>query len=417
MTREYHTGLYGQFSWLFSARIAGLTIQALNLALLARLAGPRNFGHVTAVMGIAAALSALSDFGVGAYLTKSRAVDPLHPDIGPAVRLNSYTACTVGGAFTLCMLIAESAWPYFTWTWPLGIWLAGEKYTEARLAIALADGDTRENALSVLTRRGLAFLVLLLLVYIAHGSPVPSFTVAHGVSACLGALAAQRRLGDRLPANKAGSLTVNSAGNAFSIVRRSWPFWLNTAAAQFRNLDVLVVSLFAGPAVAGVYAVPSRLTSPLRMFPTTLAQIALPAATRMHTNGKRQLFRATIGSLGIMGLILTAVGVSAPTIVRILGESYTPAIAPLRIVCVGLFAASAASLMSSILQGMGWARHVAFSSTVTSLSALAMIAYGSLNGGASGAAVGLAASYLLQALLLSAPFLLERQSIKRMASS
>jgi O-antigen/teichoic acid export membrane protein len=388
-------GLSRQFSWLFIARLGGAGLQAVTLLLLAREVTLTEFGIVNAVIGVGMVASAFTDFGVGAFLTKLRAANPGDAKLADAVRVNRASAVgiSVAGAALLLLLGLTKSEIYLALL-PLVLWIAAEKVTEALLSFAVADGDTLENTISVIFRRTTGLLVFILLVW-AGIDGVFSYCVAQAVSGTLGAGLALHRLGERVPSF--------SGGNPFRILRESWPFWINTAAAQVRNLDVTVVAMVGGAGVAGVYAVPSRLTTPLRLIPTTLAQIALPAASRGGRGSMKALLRAVAIVMALMTVVLGAIALAADWLVSLLGSEYSDAAIPLRILCGGLLFASLASFMNSILQGRGLQNWVATTSTITGVGSLAGVAVGAWLGGAVGAVLGLALSFVVQVALLAVP--------------
>lgn len=384
-------GIGRQFAWLFSSRLLGALLQAATFALAARLAGPAEFGVLAATVGVLMAASALADFGVGAYLTRTRAATPDSPHLRGAIAINEWSAAGVGAAAVALLIgLGTQVDIVFLYLAPLGLWIAAEKLCDGLLSLAIADGDTQENTISVLLRRGLALggfvggLMLLDSVSLAY-------SVAAAVASVIGAVAVELRLRARLPKGRAPMRSVLS---------RSWPFWINTAATQARNLDASAVALFASPAIAGLYALPSRLTSPLRMIPTTLAQVALPSAARQNAKVFKELLRALAVVMSVMAIVLGTVAALAPLMPILLGSAYEPAIVPLQILCAGLLFASLVSFMNSILQGHDRELRVALMAVVTTVYALVAVAVGAGIAGVIGATIGLSSSFLVQALLL-----------------
>lgn len=383
-----------QFGWLFVSRILGALLQAVIFIVMARIAGVRDFGILAAALGILLALSAALDFGVGAYLTKTRAESRDSPMLRGALGINRWSAVALM-VVTSVMFIVLGFFVdevYFLLI-PLAASTAAEKMTDGLLALAIADGDTLENTYSILLRRSLCLALLLALANVLN--PLLAYAIAQLMASGVGLIVAAKRLSKRVQPGV--SVTYRA------VLHESWPFWVNTALAQVRNLDAAILAIVTNPVVAGIYAVPSRLTAPLRIIPTTLAQVALPAASRGHKDEIRALIRAISIVMLLMTAILGAVAAAAPLLVQVLGSDYEEAAVPLQILCVGLIFASAASFMNSILQGRGLAKVVALVSTVTGLYSLGAVAAGGVAAGAVGATAGLASSFLLQAVLLIAP--------------
>ena len=143
------------------------------------------------------------------------------------------------------------------------------------------------------------------------------------------------------------------------------------------------------------------MANPLRILPKSLAVVLLPAAAR---GGPTEL-RATARLVTIAGLVLSAgylaLVVAMPLGVPvILGSAYRPAVPTLQITCGGLACASSAALVSAVLQGQGHSHYVAVTAIVTTVTCLVGVVIGGATFGAVGAAAALAASFLLQAVLL-----------------
>lgn len=382
-----------QFAWLLTSRLAGALLQAANLVVIARYAGPSDLGIVMSVAGVFTVLSALTDFGVGAYLTKVRAATPNSSHIAGAIYINRLASLFLflTGALALVVL-GQVIQDLFFYMIPLALWAAGDKLTEGLLSLAVADGDTRENAISVIGRRAIALSMLIPLITLTS-NPILAYSASQAMSGILGATFAYIRLHSRIPIERRAPFT--------EVLKASWPFWLNTAAAQIRNLDMSLVTFVATSTVSGIYAIPSRLTSPLRMIPTTLAQVALPTAARKTREGMRALLRAVLLVMGVMTLVLSTVALLAPTIIRVLGDGYEEAVLPLQILCGGLLFASLASFMNSVLQGHTGQNRVAFVSLTTGIYSLTAVTVGAILGGAAGATIGLSSSFVFQVALLT----------------
>jgi len=400
------SGLLRQFLWLFTSRVLGALLQAAFLLQAAATAGPSMFGLISAVVGALMAASALMDFGVGTFLTRARASSPLSPLVNAGLRLNLLSALLLGVISATCM--AALGFVVDTRFWqllPLAVWVSAEKVSDGWLSLAVADGDTRENTLSVLVRRVSAVLVFTVLLVLSNGPVALMFSIASMVSAALGVIVTTQRLRRRIPSRNSAALR--------RVFRLAWPYWINTAATQLRNLDSAIVASVASTAVAGIYGVPSRLTSPLRMIPTTLAQIALPAAARGGRAGMTQLIRAIFIVMGLMTAILGGVLLGAPLAPLVLGRAYTDAVLPIQILAAGLWFASLCSFGNSLLQGRGRPSYVAAVSTATTLFALSAIGLGALLGGAVGATLGLSSSFVLQLSLLLGPALRTVRAFKK----
>src|SRR5699024_7449831 len=123
------------------------------------------------------------------------------------------------------------------------------------------------------------------------------------------------------------------------------PYWINTLAVQLRNLDAGIVGAMASPGVAGYYASASKLTSPLRMLPTSLAVVILPHAARTRRDSAKTIANLVLLSGALVGIIYISLIFLVPWLVPIfLGSEYQPSIVPLQIVLMGLVFAAFTSL-------------------------------------------------------------------------
>lgn len=401
--------LHWQFAGLFGARIFGAVAQAGLFVMLARLAGPNDFGYVAAVLGVGATVSAVADFGVGPFVSRLRARDIDDPSVTDGLRLNGRISTVLAVAFAVGLCVAGSLYDSRLFnTLPLAIWIASEKNAETWLGIAVADGRTGLNIGSVLIRRGVA-LVLFSLAALVTDHVILAFCATYAFANFLGAAWTRGKIRDSLP--PAGK------SKAMEILRSSWPFWINSAFLQARTLDVAIVATFGSPAVAGIYAIPSRVTSPLRLLPTTFATLVLPYASRGDEASLRSLRRGLAYVMGAMAALLACLFASAGFLVRqTLGPAYESAETPLRVLCVGLLFASVVSVMVSLLQGGGSERAVAAISAGVTFVCLVGVGLGAVTSGATGATIALSASYVLHAALLAVLFATKRKYATRLVT-
>ena len=382
-----------QYGWLLITRLTSSVLQAATLILLARWAGPATFGTVAAVLGVLAVAGALADLGLGPLLLRERSSDPETALTGPVLRLNLITSVVLASCAVtvLAALFGATSNSTFLFLIPLGIWLAAEKNGDLWLNIATAEGRTHLSAVSILLRRGLG------LGLFALSAAVLPVGLAFAVGSALGSVVANLVIRTKLDAGP----RTPSPRHRLAVVRAAIPFYLNSIAAQARNLDVVIVSALAGPVSAAMYAVPARITSPLRMLPTTLNPIIVRYSALGTTASLRAVKRVCTVVMIVMPLLMLAVALLAPYFIRsALGESYSDAVLPLRIICVGLVFAFAVSLQTSFLQGRGDERYVGRVAVVVTISTVAGLLLGAGLAGSTGAAMAIAINFFVHCALL-----------------
>ncbi len=389
----------GQFAWASASRVGAALLQALLFILAARAVPPAEFGLLAAMLGVTTLLQTIFDMGVQTFTTRERAARGDVGAIATALRFNARTsvllAVVAAGIIVGAALIFD---PAFALMLPLAVWVSAERTADVRLTISFADGDVRGNAINLLSRRTLAILLFLALVFVGI-EPLLSYAVAVAVAA----------VGSSVFANLyvRGRVTAPPDMTYRQLMRASWPYWLNSVATQARNLDSAITASFAGAVQAGFFSVASRLTSPLRILPTTLSSVLLPNAAK--SDGSRSETLALLRLAGLAWAATTALYVAliltAPWFVpSLLGADYAGSVPAVQIVVAGLPFAALISLLSSILQGHGRKHFVATVSTVSVIACLAMVAIGSSVWGAEGAAAALTVNFATQSVAIAIGF-------------
>lgn len=120
----------------------------------------------------------------------------------------------------------------------------------------------------------------------------------------------------------------------------------------------------------------------------------------------RLIWLIGLGTL-VLGLMYGAIAAFVPWLLPlILGEAYSGAVLTVQIALAGLALAGAASLLGALLQGVGLKHFVATAAVAMSLSCLLAVGVGAWFFGATGAAVGLCLSFVVQTGLLLTRLLL-----------
>ncbi|WP_082898721.1 MULTISPECIES: lipopolysaccharide biosynthesis protein [unclassified Rhodococcus (in: high G+C Gram-positive bacteria)] len=383
--------LVKQFSWILLGRLMGAVIQAVSMALLARWIGPADFAIFAASYGIALVIQTVGDFGLSAHIVRSRAQNSQDPAAGSALK----TLAWINMAICVIGLMAAGAAvaidPKFLPLVPLAVWLAADKHVEAWLGIPLADGRAWQNATSLVFRRTIALAFLLSSLALGHGE-LYMYCLGLAVGSMIAAATVQR-------SNKA-LVQYGSKTEFRDAFRKSRPFYSNSVATQVRNFDTLLVGLVLSPVASGLYGAASRLTSPLRMVPTSFANILMPIAARQANGGSERILKPILALLGFTTLMYAGIATAIPFVITpLLGKDYDEAIPVIQIVCIGLIFAAVASPVNSLLQGWGHLAAVSWISWFTTgYCLIAILLLGSIFG-VSGCGLALATSYVLQVLM------------------
>jgi O-antigen/teichoic acid export membrane protein len=383
-----------QFMWVSGGKILAALIQAATMLLLVREVSPAEFGFFSAVYGVITIPQTLLDLGLPSLIVRQRARNAHDGIVTTALKLNNVLAMLMSLLLLVTgILLALTVDPDYWLLLPLAVWAAAERNADAWLGVVLADGDSWINVTNLVLRRLGSLVLFVLLTRFATMEPVLALAVGFAVGATLSWMFAHVFVAKRLvPATPA---TLRS------LVRMSYPYWVESVASQARNLDVVFTSIVAGQAQAGFYAASARLTNPLRILPNSLATILLPAASKRDASNIGGLLKLVVVATAGFALLYGGGAALVPWAVPVfLGPDYTGAIVALQVTCVGLIFASAASLLSMLLLGVGRKHFVAGAAVGSTVACLAGVLVGALTLGAVGAALGLAVSYAIQSVVL-----------------
>jgi O-antigen/teichoic acid export membrane protein len=367
-------------------------IQAVIMLLLVRAIDPSRFGAFAAVYGVITVVQTASDFGLPVFIVRERARDATSSVVTQALRLSN--RLSAGLAVLIASTgVALTMWVSgdFAYLIPLALWAAAERNADAWLGVPLADGDARINSINLLARRAGHLLTFVVLLAVSDIAPTLAFAITAALAASLSWVFVHRRVVTRLP-------RVERVMDARGLLRSARPYWINSLATQAKNFDAVLVSGVAGTGAGGLYAAAARLTTPLRILPTSLAAVLMPMASKRDSRTLMPLVKlvmaAVVGAVLFYGLLALIMPIAVP---RALGSGYAGAVVPLQIATASLIFASIASLFGALLQGVGRNRYVAWTAVLTTSVCLVGVGIGSLMGGAVGAAIGLAASFIVQA--------------------
>ncbi|MDE0776515.1 MAG: lipopolysaccharide biosynthesis protein [Nocardioides sp.] len=368
---------------------------------MARNVSPTEFGYVAAVMSTLMVLGSLFDFGMGSLLLRERSAGAGLDFVCAVLRINGRTnaalAVVAVSGLSILALVGRSgvAWAAI----PLCLWAVSEKNGQVWLLYAVAEGRTRLQFQTLMIRRAGGLGVFLCLLQVVEAPW--AFSLGLVVASVAGNAYVRRRI---------GTPRAESLPPFREVLRSGWGYYVNSVATQARNLDVLVVHLVSGATVAGIYAVPARLTSPLRMLPTAVAPVVMRHTARDAAGASKAVAKLSLVVMGFMTAVMLTLAALAELAVDVaLGPAYGDAVVPLRVLCGGLIFAFATSLLVAQLQGMGHSARVAKMSAAMAPLSLGLIAGGTYLGSATGACVGLAAGFALHAFAAG----ISLQSVRR----
>lgn len=148
---------------------------------------------------------------------------------------------------------------------------------------------------------------------------------------------------------------------------------------------------------------PARLSSAVLMIPSTFANLCLP---RIAAGNRKVFLRVFWLSLPVIFTMWAALGVlvtyTEPILALLLGPSYVSASVPVQIFCIGFAVLTCITIANAMIQGIGLARHVAWTSMMGSVFIVVGAGLGSSFQGAEGASWGFSLGVLLQLVLLCA---------------
>jgi O-antigen/teichoic acid export membrane protein len=168
------------------------------------------------------------------------------------------------------------------------------------------------------------------------------------------------------------------------------------------RLDFMILSVMAGPAVLGVYAIASKFAELLKIPSVALTYVLYPEYSRIGPTAAASRARRHMRVAGIwVALASVPVWLTAGFLIpMIYGSAFHGAVTPARIIVTGLLLEGVAGVISAYLYGIGrpglnsWAMGIGL--TVTVALDLTLIPHF----GAKGAATASAAAYITSTLAL-----------------
>lgn len=381
-------------SVISGARVVSTAAQAVTLLVLARTLGPAEFGRFAAVLGGLTALSLLADGGATAAVGRHHAASPMIVQILRAARLLSLATLVVSVP-VLAVVAHVSTSPAMAACLLLCAWVPLDRQAEVMSAYLLARNQESIVGAIYLLRR-VPTLAAVLLAPTAV-SVVAAFSAIMVATAGLAVAVLGRR-------TCAATGTGDRIREQFVLEQSVWtvlrPFWMVVAGLGVRQIDVAVLGMTAGASAAGVFAPASRLVPALLLVPGTYTQLLLG---RLAAGGQRLTSSPVIGVAAASTVAFVPLAVLADAwVLLVLGDAYTASVDVVRVVVVSLVLAALSSVFASALHAANQSARVAVAVWTGAATTVAGIAVLGAMFGAIGAAVAVAAGYLVQLVLMAA---------------
>lgn len=392
LSRIWQSSLARQFATLLSGRFVAAGIQAASIYLLARWSKVEDFGLVSSALGVSVTLQAIGDAGATMFIVRETAAHGVNRKVAYAELMSRIViAGVVAFSVAVVLVLTFATDAKYIALLPLSLWIALDRSSDIRSAIARGLGDVRMGTINLVSRRT-AQLVLFVAAFHAGIQIMWAYSLTLLAGSALVLLVMWRKL----PRPPVVPLRVRPIGIAFGRCR---PYWVHSAANQLRNLDAAVVATISGPVQAAFYGVGARLMTPLRMVPDALATALLPHLVRQGGPRRKDMSIGLLIAVA-MSLPYIALVAVAPFVTRHLGSQFEGATFPLQIMCLGLAGASFIAIFTAILQARKQAGLVARISVLSAVLLLILVMLGTILHGAAGAAIGFTAAIFIQAALV-----------------
>jgi len=121
------------------------------------------------------------------------------------------------------------------------------------------------------------------------------------------------------------------------------------------RLDFMILALFAGPAVVGVYAIASKFAELLRLLPTAFYWVLYPSFAKQGTSDawKRAAWLLPRAAAGTAAAALPLGLLAGPVLPFVYGSAFKAAVVPGQVLLVGLCVEGASGVVTAYLFGRG----------------------------------------------------------------
>jgi O-antigen/teichoic acid export membrane protein len=341
-------GVGSQTVMLVAATAISQSITAFLFIATARLSAVELFGQVATAVAIGMVGAGLVDFGFNSLYTRDLAAN--------SVRLDEYwsrakTKLSIG-------FLLAAIWFFSTFAISFVLSIASLVFfsilTLQTLLVPLrAQSRITLVAVLFLVERVSAALLFVTLILIEH-SPSMSLILSLAFGTLISSLIAWILVGRLLESPKVrahrGLPWAGSKNYGVSAISNS-----------LQQLDLPLLALFGGPAVAGIYGSISKWTQPLGLIANAFATASTPVIAKVSST--REAIRQVSRSAWIIALgLLAAVAMIplAPWLVDLLlGSGYAAAVPVFQLMALGTIPGILNQILASGLQARGFDRQVA----------------------------------------------------------
>lgn len=343
--------------WTAISAIIRAGMQILQMAVLARLLTPADFG-LMAMAGVAVAIALLfSDLGLSSAL--------MHFPLPDRATLSTLFWLNLAFSWLLALLFAVSGWP-LSYVYdqpdllPVLVWLSAS-FPIAALGQQFRVLAEKELRFNILAQNEIAAVVAgtaIAVAAAAFGWGVFALVAAMLSTAAINSMLAWWRLSSGLRPKAFFHLQLARPFVEFGLHRVGDSFW-NTVRMQ---ADVFVAGLFAMPAAVAAYAVPRDLTLKIAnaVINPVITRVGLPVMTRLQDDATalRQVYLKTLALTASFNFPLYALLALFPQqiVFLFLGDQWAGADFYLRLFALWGLVRSTGNPSGSLLYAVGMAQ-------------------------------------------------------------
>lgn len=297
-------------AWLTVTRLAADLLGFLLFIAIARHFGPAGTGAYSYSYAVAALVSVFGSIGLDVYGIREFArLDPAdhRPLLAGILGTQAMAVAAAGAGLAAFLLVSRPPRETAAATVLLSVNLLGFAVARTLFAPAFARQAMAGPAIAELICRGGAILAALAAMALWHASLVTAliaFPVAGLVLAGVAAASALRHVGSIAP--RASWPTIRDT------VRVAWPFGASDIVFQvYARADLVLLTLVAGEAVAGIYASGFKFVEAGTMPLSFLSVAAFPELSRLFESDPRgfgrfanDLLRRTLFLGGLLAWLL-----------------------------------------------------------------------------------------------------------------
>lgn len=358
------------------------SLSAVAFAVVARTLGPDLFGPLAAAVGLALLVATVADFGVNTMAVRALAQGD-EAMFTETLGAKSAAAISLTAFWVIAAAAAVRSEDLRLAAFVLGLYI-GAYLVLSTLTVPLRS-ERRMVRLAVVQSVEKSATFGCTLFLLAHGFGLVALPLSLVVGTTAAGLLAYVQL---RPARRSG--LAPRFRRTVAVWTSSFSFGIASLASQAQRADVALVALAAGPAAAGVYAVPARLLAPLGFLPSAFVASIFPrVAARDSSASRPRIVRAGAPLLACMLIVLLLLYLYADRVILAsVGEQYAAGVGVLRTYLVGTALAIVNQPAASVLQAEGHESYVARVVAVGAVAGLGGVGLGARLAGAEGAAFG-----------------------------